>query len=203
MVKSQVRKMRRLARGANSRKDMPAVPNTSLLRYRGPIPQRTAEEGVVVTLRSLSTLSTGVGTSFNVTIDNNPSGYDNWSEYSTSWASYRVLGIRAEFIPIYNVSLATVATAPIISNVLHTATAPAVTTLTDAFSFGDPGIHHTTKKFVREWRMVSPQEALWQPTASPSRTSYCFNFFSSGLTTATTYGYVYYTLLLQLASATK
>lgn len=192
----------RKAKGSR-RKDNPSVPSTTLLRYRGPIPERTAEEGIVVTLRSLSSLATGVGTGFNITIDNNPNGYDNWTEYSTAWAQYRMLGLRAEFVPVFNVSLATANSGPIISNIVHGLTAPAVTTLTNAFSYGDPKIHHTTKKFIREWRMTTPAEAIWQPTASPGLTSYAFNFFSSGLTTATTYGYIYYTALVQFGSATK
>jgi hypothetical protein len=187
---------------ARSGIDFPVPPPANLITYKGPIPTRTSERGIVVSVRALSTLSTGVGTSFNVLLDNNPSGADNWSEYSTAWAEYKVLGMRFEVIPTAKVNTAALASGPLITNVLHQSTAPGITTLTNCFSFGDPSVHNTTDHFVFEWRLQDTDESLWQLTSAPGRTSYTANFFSSGLTTATTYGYVYITYLVQFHNAT-
>jgi hypothetical protein len=181
--------------------NFPTPPPTNLITYRGPISLKTAERGIVASVRGLSGLSTGAGQVFNVLIDNNPSGADNWAAYASSWAEYKVLGMKIQYAPVYNVSTSTVASGVVVANIFHSNVNPGITTLTNAFTYGDPKIKHSTKPFSLEWRLQDTDEALWQPTSSPGRTSYVANVYSSGLTTATTYGYLYITYMIQFHNA--
>ncbi len=186
-----------------SNRNFPNVPSPGKLVYSGPIPTHTAESGTLVLLREVATLSTGAGTSFNSIIDNNPSGTDNWSEYSTSWSEYRVLGIRFDFRPQYSVNTATIATAPLVHSVLHMKANPSITSYGDVFAYGDSYLGHVTKQRLSEWRMTTPEEATFVDTSAPAGTAVCYTNYASGLTTATTYGIVFITYLVQFRNARK
>jgi len=184
-------------------RNFPTVPNPGRLVYTGVIPTSTSESGTLTLLREVATLATGAGTSFNLIVDNNPSASDNWSEYSTSWSEYRILGMRFDYRPQFTVNTAAVATAPLVHSVLHMKSNPSIASFADAFSYGDTYLGHITKQRMSEWRMTTPEEATFVDCSAPAGTAVAYTNFSSGLTTATTYGYVFVTYLVQFRNARK
>ncbi len=183
--------------------NFPRVPRTDLMLYNGVIPTHNAESGTLVIMREVATLATGAGTSFNSILDNNPSGTDNWSEYSTSWSEYRVLGIRFEYEPQYPVNTAAVTTAPLVHCILHMKSNPAIASYPQAFSYGDSYLGHVSRKRIMEWRMTTPEEATFVDTSSPAGTAIAYTNYAEGLTTATQYGVVFVTYLVQLRNTRK
>jgi hypothetical protein len=171
--------------------------------YKGPIPRNVSEDGIVAVLRDVVTFNTGAGTTFVSYLDNNPSSTDNWSEYSTSWAEYRVLGIRYEYSPTFLVNTAAVLTAPLATTVLHMKASPAIASYPQALSYGDSRLGHVTKKFSREWRMIGAEEGAWIDTAAPAGTAFTFAAYGEALTTALLYGTMVRTYLVQFRNPRK
>jgi hypothetical protein len=194
---------KRNARRRNAKQNIPRAPAASLLAYRGPIPYNASETGITTILRDEFSLSTGVGTAISANLDNNPSGTDNWSEYSTSWSEYRVLGIRFQFVPQFAVNTATVATSPFAHSVLHMKAAPSITSYGQCNSYGDSRFGHVTKPFSREWRMNSAEEGTYLDCSSPSLTAYVFTYYADSLTAATIYGILFRTWLVQFRNPRK
>jgi hypothetical protein len=177
-------------------------PNASAIVYSGPIPQRTAENGIVAILRENATFASGSGTSFISILDNNPSGADNWSEYSNAWGEYRVLAMRVEYEPIQVVNTAAVTAAPLVHSVVHQpGLVSSPTNYGQAFSIGDAKLGNTMRKYVRLWRMSGSSEAVYQSTLAPAATGLSVLSSAFGLTTATTYGYAFITYLVQFRTS--
>ncbi len=183
--------------------NLPPVPPPDTIAYKGPIPSNTAESGIVATLRDVATLGTGAGTSFLSLLDNNPSSADNWSEYSTSWNEYRVLGIKFHYVPGLVVNTTAVSVGPMVHAIVHTQSAPSPTTLAEALSYGDAKLGHTTKEFTAEWRMTASGESDFGSTTSPGSTSYAMITYADGLTTAINYGVIFRTWLIQFRNSRK
>ncbi len=198
-----MKRNKRAPRGGAKSRNFPTPPPASELIYRGPIPRNTAETGLVAVLRDIATYATGVGTSFVSYLDNNPSSTDNWSEYSTSWSEYRVLGIRFEYSPTFAVNTATVSSNPLVHSVLHMKSTPAIASYAQGLSYGDAKLGHTTKKFVDEWRMNSAEEGTFIDTSAPAGTAFVHTAYADTLTTATTYGTLFRTWLVQFRNARK
>ncbi len=202
MTKNNKRNSRRRRRGdINSNFPLPPKPN--LLAYSGIIPRTASEEGIVAVLRDVVTYATGVGTSFVSYLDNNPSSTDNWGEYSTSWSEYRVLGIRFEYVPTFAVNTATVASGPLVHCILHMKATPAISSYANAMSYGDSKLGHVMKKYVDEWRMASAEEGTFLDCSAPAGTAFTQTAYADSLTTATTYGTVFRTWLIQFRNPRK
>jgi hypothetical protein len=169
--------------------------------YSGPVPQRTAENGIVALLRENASFASGTGTSFVSVLDNNPSGADNWTEYSNAWAEYRVLAIRVEYEPIQVVNTAAVTAAPLVHSVIHQPSLSPPANYGQAFSAGDAKLGNTMRKFVRTWRMSGTAEATYQNTLAPSATSLTVASSAFGLTTGVTYGIAFITYLVQFRTS--
>jgi hypothetical protein len=185
------------------RQNIPRAPAASLLVYKGAIPYNASETGITTILRDEFSLSTGAGTFISANLDNNPSGTDNWAEYSTAWSEYRVLGIRFQFVPQYAVNTAAGATSPFAHSVLHMKAAPSIVSYGQCNSYGDSRFSHITKPFSREWRMNSAEEATYLDCASPSLTAYVFTYYADSLTAATIYGILFRTYLVQFRNPRK
>jgi hypothetical protein len=183
--------------------NFPKVPKPNVLEYKGVIPRAASEEGIVAILRDIVSYATGAGTSFVSYLDNNPSSTDNWSEYSTSWSEYRVLGIRFEYVPTYAVNTAAITSGPLAHSVLHMKATPAIASYSQALSYGDSKLGHTAKKYVDEWRMASAEEGTFLDCSSPSGTAFVQTAYADTLTTGTTYGTVFRTWLIQFRNPRK
>jgi len=196
------RKGKRLPRTDQARQtDFLSPPNASATVYMGPVPQRTAENGIVALLREDAVFVSGSGTSFVSILDNNPSSADNWTEYSNAWGEYRVLAMRVEYEPVQIVNTAAVAAAPLVHSVVHQPSLSSPGNYGQAFSIGDAKLGNTMRKHVRTWRMSGTAEATYQNTLSPAATSLAFVNSAFGLTTATTYGYAFITYLIQFRTS--
>lgn len=200
MVKRNRNKNARRMRGS---RNIPRPPPASVLSYKGIIPYNASETGITTLLRDEFSLSTGAGTAISANLDNNPSGTDNWSEYSTSWSEYRVLGIRFQFVPQYAVNTAAVATSPFAHSILHMKAAPAIVSYGQCFSYGDAKFGHVTKPFLREWRMDSAEEGTFLDCSAPALTAYTFTYYADSLTAATIYGILFRTWLVQFRNPRK
>jgi hypothetical protein len=195
-------------RNVNSRRrsrkqNLPRAPPATVLAYKGLIPYNASETGITAVLRDEFSLSTGVGTAISANLDNNPSGTDNWSEYSTSWSEYRVLGVRFQFVPQYAVNTAAIASSPFAHSVLHMKSAPSIASYGQCFSYGDSRFGHINKPFSREWRMNSAEEGTYIDCSSPALTAYIFTYYADSLTAATIYGILFRTWLVQFRNPRK
>lgn len=186
------------------------VPSSAAVQYQGPTKElRDAQDGIVVELRLTQSVASGGGTSLNYSLNTDPSAADNWSEYSTAWGEYRVLAMTAVYEPLKSCSLYAGAAstyeaqAPAIHSVYHQFTAPTTTNYATAWSVGDSIVSHVTKRSSRVWRMSESREAVFNPTSTPVTTIYGVSYFADGVTTATTYGIMFITYLVQFRSRTK
>lgn len=192
---------KRSSRNNNDSAGIPRAPDPSQIKYGGPIATHTSERGVVAILRLTANAATGAGTSFVSILDNNPSGTDNWSEYSTSWSSYRVLGVRLQFIPWPCVNIATITTAPMVHTVLHASSITSPTNLSTSFSQGDSRVCNVATPFTRVWKMSNTVESAWIVTSAPSANSLCFATSAYNLTTGNSYGTFFITYMVQFRTS--
>jgi hypothetical protein len=195
--------MKNKQRKSKTNKDFLAAPDAATVKYSGPIPTRTSENGIVSILRDEIEYNTGSGTSFVSILDNNPSGADNWSEYSTAWAEYRVLAIKLEYVPQYVVNTTNIASAPLVHSVLHTSTITSPTGYSTALSIGDAKLGNTMTRFTREWRMQGVDEATWITTTAPAASSLAFTSSAFNATTGVLYGIGLITYLVQFRTTVQ
>jgi hypothetical protein len=178
----------------------PRVP-VGAIAYKGPI-VFPDNDTTIVSLLDNATIIVSAGGALLANFNTLPTSSRNWSEYSTSWAEYRVLGIKFSYDPIAAVNTAS---APGFSGyhcTYHGATAPAPTTLAQAASTGVAKPWNAFKRFVREWRMQDPEEALFQPCASPSSTSYALTLYAEGGGVSQYYGNLLIQYLVQFRTHT-
>jgi hypothetical protein len=196
MKSSRKPRLRRKRANANLR-NVPA----SVTVYTGPIKMPTADTTSIV-LRDNAAITTAAGGTIGATFNNNPSSARNWTEYSTSWVEYRVLGIRYTYFPIANAPSTTLLGFSGYNSINHgTITSP--TTLAEASSTGDSRGWNAFRNFVREWRMATPAESLFQPCSVPSAISDTLMLFASGGGVTLTYGDILVEYLVQFKTHAK
>ncbi len=181
----------------------PPVPPASQISYRGKIPTSSAESGIVMTLRRAYQVTTNGSGIYSATQTYDPSGCDNWTEMSTTFDEYRVLGIRYEYYPTFSVNTATVGGGLLCSSILHTETAPSPGSITEAYSYGDSRVGNVFKPFVREWKMTDTNEADFNKTSSTSSSQYAFHLYVDQAGASIAYGVVFVTYLVQFRSLRK
>jgi hypothetical protein len=167
-------------------KNMPYVPpgNTS---YKGPISIRNQDTTIVSLLDNATITSAAMTGNIAGAFNNNPSNSRTWTEYSTSWAEYRVLGVKVTYDPIYTVNTTAINGFSGYQSVVHgTPASPA--SLAQAASTGIAKPWNAFRRFTREWRMNDTAEALWLATTSPSANSNTFVVYAEGGTVSTYYG---------------
>jgi hypothetical protein len=192
----------------NTQKKNGRVPATDVIKYNGPINVGTTLTGIVANLReTISIISSGSGIiSYIDHVD--PSGSDNWSEYSTSWLEYRVLGIKYHFMPQYKVNTATTTTViqdtPIVFCQLHSSTAPTPSSIQEAWAYSDgKKVDSLMREKSVTWRMSDTFEAEFQDTATPSTAIYSVMFQGFGASNSITYGTIFISYLVQFRGTRK
>jgi hypothetical protein len=176
-------------------------PSSSVTRYNGPIRMPMSDTTSVV-LRDNATVTCSAGGAIAALFNTNPSNARNWTEYSTSWVEYRVLGIRFTYFPIANAPSTTLLGFSGYQSINHgTVTAP--TTLAEASSTGDSRGWNAFRNFVREWRMCTPGEALWQPCSGPATVSDTLMLYASGAGVSLQYGDILIEYLVQFKTHAK
>lgn len=170
------------------------APPPSTIMYTGPIGIPSTDESTV-TLYDSFDVSLLLATQLQLLFDNNPSAARNWTEYSTAWKQYRVLGIRYRYYPSRPVNLSGEAGFGVQSIVHGTYTAPA--SLAQAMSSGIARPWQVWKAFTREWKMQEVNEAGFTPTSAPAASSNTLLMYASAPGSAIDIGTVMIEYLVQ------
>jgi hypothetical protein len=164
---------------------MPVVP-TGATSYKGPLTVSLGDSAII-TLYDNASISSDVTGAIAGRFNNNPSGSRNWSEMSTSWGEYRVLGIKFSYMPLFSANTTAITGFSGYHAIIHgTPTIP--TTLSQAASDGNSHIWNPFRPFVREWRMSDVTESQFILTSGPSSTSNCLDVFGTNATVSLLYG---------------
>jgi hypothetical protein len=145
-------------------------------------------------------LTTSVAGVISQAFNNDPSTARNWNEMSTSWAEYRVLGIRYRFNPLFTVNTNTINGLTGYAGVVHGLNATVPSTLASAASTGVASIFNGFKPWTREWRMSDSVESHFVRTDSPAATSSTLFLYCESGTATATYGHVMTEFLVQFRS---
>ncbi len=193
----------RKSKNAKVSRNYPSVPDPSTVSYRGRIPTNNAESGIVMTLRRAVQITTNSSGIYSATQTWDPSGCDNWTEMSTTFDEYRVLGIRYEYCPAFTVNSASVGGGLICSSILHTESAPSPGSITEAYSYGDSRVGSVFKPFTREWRMSDTNEADFNRTASTNSGQYTIHVYVDQAGASIAYGIMFVTYFVQFRTLRK
>jgi hypothetical protein len=195
-TKPMARRKRQRMRGLSNRN-----PPSSATNYSGPI-RMPASDTEVIVLKDNATVVCSAGGVISSVYNTNPSGARNWTEYSTSWVEFRVLGIHFTYFPVANAPSTTLLGFSGYQSINHgTVTAP--TTLAEASSTGDARGWNAFRNFTREWRMSTPGEALWQPCSGPATVSDTLVLYATGAGVSLTYGDILIQYLVQFKTHAK
>ncbi len=170
-------------------------PLPSAIAYSGPVAIPLTDSTTVALLDSFPV--TAVAGTVSLVFNNNPSSARNWTEYSTAWNQYRVLGIKFRYFPLSNTPNGVTITGAGYSSIFH-GTAVAPTTLPTAASTGVAEPWSIFQRFVRNWKMQETNEATFVLTSAPASTSDAMLMFSNNIqAVGATVGFVEVTYLIQ------
>jgi hypothetical protein len=187
-------------RRARRRVARTSMPLPSALAYSGPITIPSTDMTTVVLVDNFALTPTV--SVISAVFNNNPANSRNWTEYSTSWNEYRVLGIKFTYDPITTAPNITLQQGSGYHSIFHgTATAP--TTLAEAASTGVARSFNVFKPFVREWRMTNVNEATFVQTSAPAANSDTLLVYSNNTTAGINVGNVKVEYLVQFKTHVK
>lgn len=175
---------------------------TSAIRYSGPLGPSRDDSTVVVMPLNASISSNGTG-DISGTFNNNPSSAVNWSEYSTSWGEYRVLGVRFTYIPQFSANTTVVSGFSGYHGIIYGTSSLAPANLSEAAATGIARLWNPFRPFVREWRMSSVEQAAWVNTSSPALTSNCLTLYGQNGSFSILYGNMLIEYTIQFRSHRK
>lgn len=178
------------------------VVSTSSVRYHGKIGNLRDDNVIVLLPTNASISSNGTG-DISGTFNNNPSGSTNWSEYSTAWSEYRVLGVKLTYIPQFSANTTTLSGFSGYHGIIHGTAVNTPTTLPEASATGVARLWSPFRPFVREWRMASVEEAAFVSTSGPAATSNCLTVFGTNASSSVLYGNLLIEYLVQFRSHRK
>lgn len=165
---------------------LPKYVSPASIEYTGPLTRMDHDSTIITLFDNASISSNGTG-EISGQFGNNPSNARNWTEMSTSWAEYRVLGIKYTYMPKYSANTTTLSGFSGYHSVVHgSPTVPA--SLAQGASTGDARIWNPFRPFVREWRMSEVDEAALQLTSTPSQNSFSMYLYATDATVSTLYG---------------
>jgi len=196
MVGKKMRNTRPKRRNARHlRFNIPEVP-FGATEYKGPL-NNPHQDSTMITLIEDDSVSSDAAGKIAGQFGNNPSSTANWTEVSTSWAEYRVLGVRFRYGPIYTSNTTTLAGGS--GYYMHVHGNPTVpSTLAGAASTGVARRWNIFRPFTSEWRMADSLEAEWQSTAAPASTTACMYLYMQNSTISTLYGNLLTEYLVQV-----
>jgi hypothetical protein len=175
-------------------------PLPSTTQYSGPVTIPASDSISVILLDSYNVTATlGV---VSLIFNNNPSSARNWTEYSTAWNQYRVLGIKFRYFPYQNTPNGITLSGAGYSSIYH-GTAAGPTTLPIAASTGIAQPWSVFQRFTRNWRMSEANEAAFTLTSAPASSSDTMVLYSNNISAAgATVGYVEVSYLIQFKTHT-
>ena len=152
-----------------------------------------------MTLFDNATVSSSAAGAISASFNNNPSAAANFTELSTSWMEYRVLGMRLKYNPNNIVNTATLLGFNGYHSIIHGAVV-SPTTLAQASSTGISKPWNAFTRFTREWRMSEIDEAAFLQTSAPSSTSDVLVLFAQNGSISQYYGNIEIEYLVQARS---
>jgi len=134
---------------------------------------------------------------------NDLSAFDNYTEYSTVFQDFRILGLRYEYYPNFSVNTATVGGGLLVNSIIHTEVSPTPSNITEAYSYGDARVGNVFKPWVREWKMSATDEAQFSDVSSPPTLNRSLMVYIDQASASIAYGVVFVTALVQFRTTTK
>ncbi len=171
----------------------------SVTRYLGPsrLPQDAVQNRTdVILLRSLLVVSSSAGGVIDQVVDNNPSGYQDWTSVAALWDDYRVLSLLIEYFPYNRYSKTTTNCKPWYS-VFDRDSTGALSSLNAAVQYESCKQVSVEDPWSREIKMSDVTDAGFITTASPSAT-FCMKGYQNGYSASTSYGEFFVSMLVQV-----
>jgi hypothetical protein len=191
---SQRRTSRRTG-GKQKSTDLP----TYATHYNGPakLPQGFQENRTeLLELKSLLPVTSSIAGVISTSVDNNPSGYLDWSSIAALWDDYRAVSLMVEFFPYDRYSKVTVSSKPIYV-VFDRDSTGALGSVNACIQYESCKQESLEDPWTRVVKMTDPGDSAFITTASPAAT-FTLKTYQSGLTASTTYGEFMITLIVQV-----
>lgn len=129
-------------------------------------------------------------------INNNPSGYIEWSSLAGLWDEYRPLSLTVQYHPTNRYSKSATVTKPYFQ-VIDRDSAGVIASVAGAAQYGSCKLISLEDPWSETIRMSSIRDATFITTASPIATFY-LKGYQSGFSNSTEYGQALITLLVQV-----
>ncbi len=192
-------KQRKTTRRRGRRSDpsgMPIVPTTAI-SYNGPVVPFKAREMLDIRCEILrldtDIIANGSGVVANV-IGSNPSGYSNWTQFSSTYDEYRVLALTVHYEP-YNKYKATPNSSPLYV-VGDRADASALTSYANALEYSSVMTVNSAQSWTKSIKMNGSEEAVFTPIGTGVSTLY-IKLYAGILSTSTAIGRTSSAVLVQ------
>jgi len=178
--------------------------DSSLVIYRGPISRRSQQPQTyrVPLKQSYTASSNGAGFLEIFASTANATGTSEWSTIAPLWREYRVLGVRLEYMPCYDMGGTNRTNFPGVIASYH-GPAPAWQGAVTTSSFNNTWLMegakpiHPCKPFVAEWRMSDVEEAQFFSTSTTYSSGGIYSVTGGVLSTSSTYGATFITCLVE------
>ncbi len=174
-------------------------PDPTVLIYNGPpkLPQAREENRTeTLELKSVLSLTSSVAGVIDTVIDNNPSGYLDWSSIAALWDEYRALSLMVHYFPYNRYSKSTTTCRPWYQ-VVDRDSNGVLSSVNAAAQYESCVLRSLEDPWTAICKMIASPSGDFKTTASPSFT-FCIKGYQTGLSASTTYGEVLITLLVQV-----
>jgi len=176
--------------------------NSEIEKYSGPVQVPSSMQGNMVTPVRLATNQTVSSDSVGVifyTVNDDPSGYLDWSQFVPLYVSYRVLAIKMTYVPIdagFSSSVIPNAQKPLIQWVNRGPSLILPTSVGAAWDNDGAKVRNCGRQFSTTLGMDGNPSCTWKQTAGPYQTQQ-IGVFGNGFTVSTAYGTLFTEALLQ------
>lgn len=167
--------------------------------YNGPsvLPRAKQENRTdVLEMKSLIVLASSAAGVIDQVIDNNPSGYQDWSSVAALWDDYRSLSLRIEYFPYNRYSKTTTSCKPLYQ-VIDRDSVGALSSVNAAIQYESCDRKSSEDPWTRVAKMKDVLDSQFITTASPSAT-FAIKHYQNGYSASTSYGEVLITLIIQV-----
>lgn len=174
-------------------------PPGQLQYYDGPMTlQAFRNQSYTVTTRMsrvVSATSNGSGV-LSAIINNDPSNYTSWADFTPLFDEYRVLAMEVHYVPNVNNTYNTTYLPQPVIHVWDRDASGALTSLGQGMDYESAVPSNINVPFKGHVKMTGSEDSAFINTAAPVKTWSYFNY-ASGLTASTTYGSYFVQILVQ------
>jgi len=174
-------------------------PPANVTIYKGPfkLPGAKQENRTeTIELKSLIVVSSSGAGVIDQVVDNNPSGYQDWSSVAALWDDYRALALLIEFFPYNRYSKTTTGCKPLYQ-VIDRDSVGALASVNAAIQYESCERKSIEDPWSRGAKMLDVLDSQFVTTASPAAT-FAIKHYQNGYTISTSYGELLITLLIQV-----